>query len=132
MFDQDAAGKIVHTAHSAMMVRDSTLWDLVGFITEETFPASVKTVESLEKYPQSDEPTESPFSLTMDVPDSAFGYYAKNEKAQTRFFGAMQYAAKAHIAGAEHIVTGYDWNAEGDATIVDVRVCNVNERTYDG
>lgn len=121
MFDQDAAGKIVHTAHSAMMVRDSALWDMIGFTTEEVFPASTKTAESLERCPQSDEPTESPFSLTMDQPDSAFGYYAKHEKAQSRFYSAVQYVSNAHFAGIEQIVTGYDWAAEGDATVVDVR-----------
>lgn len=120
IFAESKPDHVVHTARSAVLVRNPLLMDLLGHISDEAYPASAKFVEALERYGQSGLPNQSPFSIAHNTSGSAFDYYNENKEAQTRFAHAMEGFSSYDGFDTRHIINGYDWKAAGEATVVDV------------
>ena len=122
IFHEDKLNHIVHTATSAVLVKDPVMWDWVGFFVEESYPASASWTKAMVRYPNSQEPSEAPFAVAFEksVPQSLFKYLADNEVPQARFFGAMRAVGMAPGQRHHHIANGYAWDKLGSATVVDV------------
>ncbi|RYO00933.1 hypothetical protein AA0121_g13321 [Alternaria tenuissima] len=63
IFREPAPGFVAHTAASALLSRDSVTRDVVGLITDEMWPAGLKVPEALARWPNSQEPEETGFSM---------------------------------------------------------------------
>ena len=122
IFHEDKLNHVVHTAASAILVKDPVMWDYVGHFVEEAYPASASWTKAMVRYPNSQEPTESPFAVAFEksAPQSFFKYLADNKVPQARFFGAMKGAGMAPGLQHHHIANGYAWDKLGNATVVDV------------
>lgn len=127
--DNEPAYGVKHTASSALLLRDSAMYDWYGHCVEEMFPAAAKLADAWDKYPpscavgsDSDEPEQSAFGLAFDTPDSVFRFYEKHPDRQKRFFGAMDAVGRDKGHRLEHVVRGYDWAGLGRRTVVDVYI----------
>ena len=122
IFHEDKLNHVVHTAISAVLVKDPVMWDWVGHHVEEAYPTSAKWTEAIVRHPNSQEPNESPFAVAFgdSAPGGFFKYLADNNVPQARFFGTMKGLGTAPGLQHHHIANGYAWDKLGSATVVDV------------
>lgn len=122
IFHEDKLNHVIHTAASAILVKDPVMWDWVGHFVEEAYPTSASWTKAMVRYPNSQEPSESPFAVAFEksAPESFFKYLADNNVPQARFFGAMKGVGMAPGLQHHHIADGYAWDKLGNATVVDV------------
>lgn len=119
VFCEPEPGMVSHTAASKMLSNPGMSdWLRVG--TEEMWPASVKTLDALEKWPDSSEPNETGFSLANNTTESIYDVLQVDAERATRFAKAMTAFTTSpgfHIA---HISSNYAWASLGRAQIVDI------------
>ena len=122
IFREDKLDHVQHTAMSAILVKDPVIWDWLGHFVEEAYPTSARWAEAMVRYPNSQEPSESPFAVAFkeSAPNGFFKYLADNNVPQARFFGAMKGVGTAPGLQHHHITNGYAWDKLGNATVVDV------------
>ncbi|KAK6065091.1 o-methyltransferase [Seiridium cupressi] len=81
MFDEDAAtGHVRHTAASSVLAALPPAAGFLGMLTEEMGPASVKMVEATQRFPASQEPSDSAASVAMGT-EGTEDFYAGIEEA---------------------------------------------------
>ena len=122
IFHEDSLNHVVHSAMSAILVKDPVTWDWVGYFVEEAYPSSARWTEAMLRYPNSQEPSESPFAVAFSdtAPEGFFKYLSENKVTQARFFGAMKGVGTAPGLQHHHVANGYAWGRLGSATVVDV------------
>lgn len=128
---------VVHTASSAFLAKNPRMRSWLSHNLEEVRVGTVYVPESLRKYSagketSSEELLESGFSIA-DVdktghPQTFWDYIRHTPKGKpegfraNRFAEAMQTAAMASSTNLDDVVKlGFDWDALGEATVVDVR-----------
>ncbi|KAL8911226.1 MAG: hypothetical protein Q9171_003573 [Xanthocarpia ochracea] len=117
---EDRPEHVVHTASSALLLRNHTMMDWYGHCVEEMFPASAKIAEALEKCQGSSAPQHSAFNLAFSTMEPLYKFLEKYPDRQARFFGAMEGVGRNPGHSLEHIVKGYPWAELRNATVVDV------------
>ncbi|KAL8725156.1 MAG: hypothetical protein Q9166_007531 [cf. Caloplaca sp. 2 TL-2023] len=117
---EDGPDHVIHTASSALLLRDRAMMDWYGHCIEEMFPASAKIAEALEKYQGSTAPQDSAFGLAFDTKEPIYKFLEQYPDRQARFFGAMEGVGKDPGHSLDHIVNGYPWAELEKATVVDV------------
>ncbi|KAH7376879.1 S-adenosyl-L-methionine-dependent methyltransferase [Plectosphaerella cucumerina] len=116
VFQEKTVGSFSHTATSALLAQDKGMQALLGHMTDGAFPAAAKMCDFLEKYPGSQEPGESPYTMTFGSPMFARG--AAEPHVMQRFIDAM--TAWSTGDGSEGMVKGFDWAKLGAGKVVDV------------
>lgn len=119
MFREDVPGHVVHTAGSAMLLRDPHMMDYYGFFVEQMFPSSAKLAEALEKFQDSTDAHDTAFSLAFNTHETLFEYLEQRPTIQARLVGAMEGVNRDSSQSQLHAVTGYPWAELGEATVVD-------------
>ena len=118
LFTEPEEGQVAHTAQSALLAKDVALSSLVGHCTEELFPASAKLVEATSRV---DEPKTRPaFNIAFDTDLDAMAFIGKDPFRSERFAESMKGMIHSEPWNISHVVTGYDWEALGEAVVVDV------------
>lgn len=110
---------VIHTASSALLLRNRAMMDWYGHCVEELFPASAKIAEALEKYQGSTAPQDSAFCLAFNTKEPIYKFLEQHPDRQARFFGAMEGVGKDPGHSLEHVVNGYPWAELGEASVVD-------------
>ena len=116
---EDATNHVIHTASSALLLKNRAMLDWYGHCVEEMFPASAKIAEALEKYQGSMAAKDSAFGLAFNTKDSIYEFFEKHPQRQARFFGAMEGVGKDPGHSLDHVVIGYPWAELDNATVVD-------------
>ena len=119
MLREDTPDHVVHTAASAMLLRDRSMMDYYGFFVEQMFPASAKLAEALEKYQDSTAAQDTAFGLAFNTSETLFKFLEQRPKLQARFIGTMESVSKDPTQSHKNVITGYPWAELGDATVVD-------------
>ncbi|KAK9444939.1 sterigmatocystin 8-O-methyltransferase [Metarhizium brunneum] len=119
VFHEPEPGVLVHTKASKLL-RDpvANAWLLCG--TEEMWPASVKMVEALEKWPESQEPNHTGFALSNSTGESIYEVLKQNPQRAARFGNNMKAFMEMQEFNSTHVVNNYDWKSLGQVRIVDV------------
>ena len=87
---------------------------------------SIQTVDATEKWPGSEEPDESGYSLGHNTAENPFDVIKKDPERQRQFIDAMSYSHLHPSYNVSHLVNNYPFetltksNSTGSATIVDV------------
>lgn len=118
VFHEPRKGYVVHTAASRLLVDDPMLEAWITNIAEEFWPAVARTVDATQKWPGSEEPNQSGYSLAHNTNENPFDVIRRDPPRQQRFIDAMSYS---HLHGSysiDHLLNGYDFS--GARTIVDV------------
>ena len=111
--------RVLHTASSALLLRNRAMMDWYGHCVEEMFPASARIAEALEKYQGSTAAQDSAFGLAFNTKEPIYKFLEQHPDRQARFFGAMEGVGKDPGHSLEHVVNGYPWAELGNATVVD-------------
>lgn len=118
IFHEPRPGYIAHTAASRVLKENRLISSLMGMGTDELFPGLVKEIETLEKYPGSEEPTESGWALANNASVPMFEELADHhpKRAETMAFAIETLGTLI----SDSVALEYDWASLGTATIVDV------------
>ncbi|KAK9777698.1 putative S-adenosyl-L-methionine-dependent methyltransferase [Seiridium cardinale] len=115
--------------------------DFLGMLTEEMGPASVKMVEATQRFPASQEPSETAASVAMGT-EGAKDFYAAiagDAERVRRVASGMSLATKLPSHAVAHFVDHCGWAAEGKCPrkVVDIggsegELCKALLRRYAG
>ncbi|KAF2827805.1 S-adenosyl-L-methionine-dependent methyltransferase [Ophiobolus disseminans] len=114
---EDDPEHVVHTASSALLLKDPAMMDWYGHTVEEMFPAGAKLAQALENTAAT---KVSAFGLAFGTHEPIYTFLEKHPARQARFFGAMEGVGRDYGHSLEHIVNGYPWAQLQNATVVDV------------
>lgn len=122
LFKETRPGFVSHTGVSALLANESMgIKDMIGHTIDDTFPASSKFVESMEKFPHpKNRLVETPFALAFNTEEPFFDYLTKHPARQSRFHAAMRTVNLSGPFSGEAVVRGYDWSEYSSGTLVDV------------
>lgn len=122
IFTESPPGYVIHTASSRLLVEDPDALDAVGLITAELASPSTKAIEALQRFPNSEEPTETGFNIENQTPLPIFTFLAQHPERARRFGAGMRFFTKSESWDLKHLLSGYDWAAldRPGAIIVDV------------
>ena len=119
VFHEPAPGYVSHTAISKLLANGG-LSDTVGYLLEEGFIGASRISETAEKFRRSQERNHAPWNVGHGVDLPTFEFFETSPNRMARFFGNMNNFGGTDAYNIRHMVGGYDWNALGDGTVVDV------------
>ncbi|KAM5467369.1 hypothetical protein MauCBS54593_005337 [Microsporum audouinii] len=119
IFYEPEPGIVKHTKASRMLARpDVRDWMRAGI--EELGPAGGKLADALEKWPGSQEPNETGFSLANDTTGSIYDVIAADPDRAARFGNAMKVMTSRPAFDLSYGTDYYDWESLREAQVVDV------------
>ncbi|KAL9014868.1 MAG: hypothetical protein Q9173_000486 [Seirophora scorigena] len=86
---EDGPEHVVHTASSALLLRNRAMMDWYEHWVEEMFPASAKIAGALKKYWGS-----TAFGVSLNTTESIYKFLERCLDRHARFFGAMEGVGK--------------------------------------
>jgi 6-hydroxytryprostatin B O-methyltransferase len=128
MFYEPSSNQIAHTATSAVVVKQPLLKALIGHCIEEVGAASVKLVESMDKYGDSQDPGQAAICLAFGLKEGGNCFTLFEEDGEgdmkgwraRRFGEAMRSLTSGGMYSTKHVHGGFDWQSLGNGTVVDV------------
>ncbi|RYP77927.1 hypothetical protein DL769_003300 [Monosporascus sp. CRB-8-3] len=118
VFHEPRKGYVVHTAASRLLIDNPMLEAWITNIAEEFWPAVARAVDATQKWPGSEEPNESGYSLAHHTDENPFDVIKRDPARQQRFIDAMSYSHLHSSYSMDHLLDTYDFS--GARTIVDV------------
>ncbi|THV44382.1 hypothetical protein BGAL_0657g00010 [Botrytis galanthina] len=119
IFYEPEPGFVAHTKASKILT-DPVTNDWLGAGTEEMWPASTKVVEALEKWPGSEEPSETGFCIENSTTDSIYAFLGAHPERAGRFGNAMVSYMKKPEHDPKYITDYFDWASLGEARVIHV------------
>ncbi|KAI9664064.1 MAG: hypothetical protein M1821_007555 [Bathelium mastoideum] len=121
VFSEPVPESIAHTASSLMLLHNPMMEAWILNIAEEFWPALSRTVDATQKWPGSEEPNESGYSLGHNTNENPFDIIKKDDRRQQQFIDAMSYSHLHSSYNMKHLLDNYDFGAIGkDGVLVDV------------
>ncbi|KAJ9645227.1 hypothetical protein H2201_000978 [Coniosporium apollinis] len=125
------SGRVVHTSNSAFVARTPLVKSWLGHNLEEVTAGSVKQVETIRTYGDSQEPNESAMCIALtggplEEGKTLFDFFGTDGEGDQkgwrmrRFGEAMKSATQSGAHSGHHVHAGLEWDALGDATVVDI------------
>jgi SAM-dependent methyltransferase len=112
-------GMVAHTKISKFLTIPSiNAWIRLG--GADAWPASAKTVDAMEKWPDSEEPNETGFSLANNTDKSIYEVLSGDPMRAMRFAASMQAFEYNPGYGMKEVPHLYDWASLGNVYMVDV------------
>lgn len=120
IFCEPEPGYVSHTPDSALLL-DEHIQSSVGFYTDESMRSASFLTTAAEKWPGSEEKTETAFNLAMNTPLPIFEFLQNEPARAHRFRNTMAgLIQRAHLS-LDHLVEGFNWASLPDqAVVVDV------------
>ncbi|KAF2474448.1 S-adenosyl-L-methionine-dependent methyltransferase [Lindgomyces ingoldianus] len=120
LFKEPERGVIAHSATSKALAVVPWLreWTLSGLNT--MWPGASRLVDMMERWPASQEPNETAFSLAHNTDSAFFEELAKDGRKAKIFADGMTFFLNMPQMSIVHAVEGYDWSQHSFGTIVDV------------
>ncbi|MCJ1313933.1 hypothetical protein MMC25_007613 [Agyrium rufum] len=119
VFQEPEPGMVAHTSVSKMLHQPGMRqWMASG--CEEMWPAALRTVDAISKYPDSQEPNHTGFSLANNTEHSIYQVVAADPVRAQRFAEAMAAFISGRGYDTSDILENYDWDTLGKVTVVDV------------
>jgi 6-hydroxytryprostatin B O-methyltransferase len=119
-----------HVAHNSMSiapVKNPSLVPWIGHNLSEVLRSSLCMPEAVEKWGESQNPTEVPLALAFNLEEgtSLFDWFKNDGEGEKKGWRARRFAAcMAAMDGGGHdlkyVADGFDWESLGKATVVDV------------
>lgn len=120
IFQEPQPGTIVHSAASKQIAEDGAMADWVGANVDDMWPSAQKVVDALRKWPSTDEPDQTAFTLANGTGDAFYTALSKDPARARRFGGAMSFFTTGPGYSLDHLVDHYPWASHGSGTVVDV------------
>ncbi|PQE28278.1 O-methyltransferase protein [Rutstroemia sp. NJR-2017a BBW] len=120
IFSEPQIGYVVHSAASRLLVDNFMLEAWIMNIAEEFWPSLSRTVDATIKWPGSEEPNESGYSIAYHTDENPFDVIKKDPMRQQQFIDAMSYSHLHSSYSMKHLIDNFDFGSIGTGTIVDV------------
>ncbi|OAG06626.1 putative O-methyltransferase [Paraphaeosphaeria sporulosa] len=112
IFRETSNGSVSHSAVSRCMLEMPLVNDWIGHFCDEVWPASPHTVDALMRWPNSEEPNETAFSLSQSSNPTLFGFLQGTPAKAERFTNAMKFLQAAPETGVSHLLKDLQWDTE--------------------
>jgi hypothetical protein len=121
IFQENTHGHVAHSPMSKLLLEpEMDAW--ISHSLNDVFPAVPMVLESWKRFPATNEPNESGFSLAIGNGKTLFQYLAEDPFARGRFSLAMSGLTADGGYDIQYLVKGYRWSdLPSGATVVDVR-----------
>ncbi|CCT61195.1 hypothetical protein [Plenodomus lingam JN3] len=119
IFRETSPGIVAHTGASRALHKSAANdWLQAG--TAEMWPAAVQTVNALKKWPASEEPNETGYSLAHNTSETVYQIFSKDAERASRWARGMQIFTERPQFNLAYTTDYYNWEALGKAQVVDV------------
>ncbi|KAI1821854.1 putative hydroxyindole O-methyltransferase [Xylaria intraflava] len=118
IFHESPKGSIIHTAASRQLLDNPKLKAWIDNIAEEFWPSLARTVDATQRWPGSEEPNESGYSLGHNTDDSPFEVIKRDPSRQQRFMEVQSFSHQNSTFSINHLLSGFDFSSV--RTVVDV------------
>ncbi|TVY19763.1 O-methyltransferase fsr2 [Lachnellula arida] len=114
-------GRLAHNPLSAALVTDDDLATWLSHILNRSVPCMRAFPQAAVNWPNPAKGNETAYNVAMNTDLPFFDHLKANPDIGAEFGKYMQSQAKVNTgASVDHLVTGFDWAALGNAKIVDV------------
>jgi hypothetical protein len=121
VFSEPSPGVIAHSAASCAMADVPFFHEWLAYVTDTFWPAATQVSHAMAKWPGSQEPSQTAFSLSRGTSLSFFDEIARHPAEAKRFADAMGFFQGSPGMRSEIVLDNYDWGAlDPGATVVDV------------
>ncbi|EED13972.1 hydroxyindole O-methyltransferase, putative [Talaromyces stipitatus ATCC 10500] len=125
VFQEPKKGVIGHTAASKLLCKNPMLKAWLLNIAEEFWPAFTRTVDATEKWPGSEEPNETGYSLAHGTRDNPFNEIRKDHHRHQQFITAMRFSHLHPDYNISYLLNHYKFGDTGSddkstRTVVDI------------
>ncbi|KAH7408171.1 hypothetical protein DE146DRAFT_364035 [Phaeosphaeria sp. MPI-PUGE-AT-0046c] len=108
IFYEPKTAMVAHTKASSLRANPDTRdWICAG--TEDLGPAAGKFAEALEKWPGSQEPIETGFTLVNNTTGSTSDVVAQKSERPVRYASAMKVMTSKPESNISHAISHWDW-----------------------
>jgi len=119
VFHEPEPGMVAHTQASKLLTKETfDSWLRTG--THEMWPAATKLVDALQKWPASEDSSETGFALANNTKASIYDIISADPVRAQRFAGAMKAYTNSPEYDLAHFVDQYNWKSLGSAKVVDI------------
>ncbi|KAI4190536.1 MAG: hypothetical protein LQ348_003646 [Seirophora lacunosa] len=120
LFSESEPGRVKHTpATKALAVVPWLVpWALVNM--SEVAPAKMHMVDAVAKWPDSEEPEHTGFTLANNTSKPMFEVFEEKPERLSRFKDAMTFLHTSPGLQKSYVLNGFDWASLGNGLIVDV------------
>jgi len=124
IFREPGLGLVAHSSLSLQFMKPgNSIRGVVGHQTETVFPAVSRMVETHDKHgTEGLSATQAPFQEAFGTNMRALDWVAQDPVRAERFAESMKGGASTGPFNTTHTVNAFDWNALGDAVVVDVSI----------
>lgn len=122
IFTESQPGHVSHTAISHALATDAEFFEAVGLLTDEFAPASNSLIAALDRYPGSQEPSQSGFNVANDTRLPIYQSLLEHPARRRRLGMGMQYFTRGEGWHLKHLRRGYNWDAidKAGGLVVDI------------
>ncbi|KAE8324081.1 hypothetical protein BDV39DRAFT_208268 [Aspergillus sergii] len=110
---------ISHTAASKFLINNSMVEAWLLNIVEEYWPAFTRTVDATERWPGSEKPNETGYSLAFNANKNPFHGISKDIRRRVQFIPTIRFSNLHPSYHLSHLLDKYD-SGTGERTIVDL------------
>lgn len=126
---ETSEGEVQHTSLSASFATNSDIYNWMMYMAKETAPTVASFVKATERWPDSEDKTETAYSLSRGT-DLSFFDHINTSPERANEFGTYMKSQAVNMQGnsVHHLRAGFDWASLGSATVVDVSdlFCNLD------
>ncbi|KAK4642918.1 hypothetical protein QC761_401620 [Podospora bellae-mahoneyi] len=120
VFHEPQPGMVAHTKASKALQTNPVLNAWLRNGTHEMWPAAVKMLDALEKWPESSEPSETGFALANGTVATAFEILGSDPARAARFGRAMSIYAMKPEYSPSYLTEYFDWASLESARVLAV------------
>ncbi|KAF2111944.1 O-methyltransferase-domain-containing protein [Lophiotrema nucula] len=120
LFQQPKPGVIAHTASTQAIINVPHMSELIDSCLDSFWIASPHVVDAMEKWPGSQEPTETGYNLARNVDVPFFIDLSQNPTKMAKFAETMKFLQSTPEQDPKFALEAYDWATLANGTVVDV------------
>lgn len=121
IFYEPEKGYIAHTSLSKAFLDYPPLYQWIGTVCQEMLPSSIRAIDAIQKWPGSQEPDHTAFSLANGGGCRFFETIGQDPERTQRFSDAMLFLQAGPPFDLEHLFKSLDWETTGcPQVLVDV------------
>ncbi|KAF4626964.1 hypothetical protein G7Y89_g11192 [Cudoniella acicularis] len=110
IFCEPRKGIVAHSAVSKFMVQIPHVHDAVGHVSEDMWPIASKTADAMVKWPGSEEPQHTAYSLMNPSGLSLFDSLQHDPEKAQRFTNGMTFLQSSPVLSVSHLLKDLSWD----------------------
>ncbi|KAF2183921.1 S-adenosyl-L-methionine-dependent methyltransferase [Zopfia rhizophila CBS 207.26] len=110
LFSEPEEGRVAHTAASRLLRDNERFRAWITNVTEEVWPSISHLVDAMDKWPGSEDPAKTAWSLAHGTDESVFTNWNRHPEKAASFVTAMSFWNTAPGFEARHILNQFDFS----------------------